>query len=264
MPAVSLATKHDKARLIAPYLAPLGFEVISTDLFDTDLLGTFSGEIERSFSPHAAALKKAQTACELSGMDWGLGSEGSFGGGPMPGLMNWNEEILCLYQASTTCAIYALASGPTHLDWFSSDELPDIAQRLEQFVGQHWILRVDNCIEKGLTASEILRRLSLQKSPNKHFKIEPDLRAMYCPQRQQMITQAAQDLARRISALCPQCQAMNFVVKQKLAGLPCELCSLPTQVTKTLVSVCDQCAYQQEECVNQKQANASYCSFCNP
>ena len=264
MPTVSLATKHDKARLIAPYLAPLGFEVISTDRFDTDTLGTFSGEVERSLSSQAAALKKAQHACELSGMDWGLGSEGSFGGGPMPGLMNWNEEILCLYQASTRCAIYALASGPTHLDWFSSDELPDIAQRLEQFVGQHWILRIDHSIQKGLTAADILGRLDQQKSSNKYLKIEPDLRAMYCPQRQLMIKQAAQDLAKRISELCPQCQAMNFVVKQKLMGLPCELCSLPTQVAKTLVSVCDHCGYQQEECVNKKQANASHCSFCNP
>ena len=43
MQRVALITKHEKARWIAPYLAPLGYEVFGTSLFDTDILGTFSG-----------------------------------------------------------------------------------------------------------------------------------------------------------------------------------------------------------------------------
>ncbi|WP_249928762.1 hypothetical protein [Pseudoalteromonas sp. S3260] len=81
MPKVVIATKHKKAPLIAPALKPLGYNVVTTSLFDTDTLGMFSHEVQRHCSANTAALTKAQRACELKGEQFGLGSEGSFGGG---------------------------------------------------------------------------------------------------------------------------------------------------------------------------------------
>jgi hypothetical protein len=65
---VALLTKHDKAGMVAPALAPLGLEVLATDGFDTDTLGTFSGEVERTLSPLECARRKARLACELTGL----------------------------------------------------------------------------------------------------------------------------------------------------------------------------------------------------
>jgi hypothetical protein len=84
MQLVVVITKHKKAQWIAPYLAPLGYELQESDSFDTDTLGTFSGGVERILppTPMDASITKAEKACKLTEADWGLGCEGSFGGGP--------------------------------------------------------------------------------------------------------------------------------------------------------------------------------------
>ena len=47
-----IATKHDKQTVIGPLIeAFLGAEWFINSAFDTDLLGTFSGEIERKEDP---------------------------------------------------------------------------------------------------------------------------------------------------------------------------------------------------------------------
>ncbi len=264
MRRVALITKHEKARWIAPYLAPLGYEVYESSLFDTDILGTFSGEVERTLSPMDAALTKAKKACELTGADWGLGSEGSFGGGPAPGMINWNDELLCLYQASTDIAIYAHAAGATSVQELTLDGRVPLKQKLLGLPNQLWILRSEQPIEKGLSAKQLLDRLEQIGSSSQKVKIEPDLRAMHCPERQKMIAKAAEDLVRRLSETCPQCQAFNFVVKEKQSGLPCTLCTLPTEQAKSWTHICDACGYRNDEIVPQKGADPTYCQFCNP
>jgi hypothetical protein len=263
MQAVALITKHQKARWIAPYLASLGYDVFESGLFDTDSLGTFSGEIERTLTPMQAALTKAQKACELTNTDWGLGSEGSFGGGPAPGLINWNSELLCLHQASTGVTIYAHAEGATSVQALTLHGKVPLNQQLLRLPEQHWILRAQNTLKKGLSAASLLEELEHIESSEK-IKIEPDLRAMFCPQRQQMITKAAEDLVRRLSDTCPECQAFNFVVKQKQAGLPCTLCTLPTEQAKAWTRICDSCGHKKDEMVKQKGADPTHCQFCNP
>ena len=264
MQQVALITKHQKARWIAPYLAPLGYEVNESNLFDTDVLGTFSGEVERTLSPMEAALTKAQKACELTQSDWGLGSEGSFGGGPAPGMINWNDELLCLYQASTGITIYAHAAGPTAVHELTLDGKVPLTQKLLRLPDQLWILRCEDNIEKGLSAEQLLARLKDIETSSQKIKIEPDLRAMNCPQRQQMIVKAAEDLVRRLSETCPKCQAFNFVVKEKQPGLPCGLCTLPTEQAKSWTRICDDCGNRDDQAVEQKNADPTYCQFCNP
>ena len=268
MQRVALITKHEKARWIAPYLAPLGYEVFESSIFDTDILGTFSGEVERTLSPMDAALTKAKKACELTNTDWGLGSEGSFGGGPAPGMINWNDELLCLYQASTGIAIYAHAAGPTSIQDLTLNGRVPIKQKLLLYPKQLWILRsekgVQKHIQKGLSAEQLLDHLEKITVSSQKVTIEPDLRAMNCPERQQMIAKAAEDLVRRLSETCPQCQAFNFVVKEKQYGLPCSLCTLPTEQAKSWIRICDGCGCRTDEVVLQKGADPTYCQFCNP
>jgi len=49
-----IATKHKKAPLIAPALKPLGYNVVTTSLFDTDTLGMFTNEVQRDCSAQTA------------------------------------------------------------------------------------------------------------------------------------------------------------------------------------------------------------------
>ncbi|MFN3163213.1 MAG: DUF6671 family protein [Pseudohongiellaceae bacterium] len=152
---VALLTRHHKANVIAPPLAVLGLEVHSTDAFDTDTLGTFSGEIERKLSPLDCARRKARLACELTGLSIGLGSEGSFGGGPLAGLMNWDEELLVLVDIEHDLEITAVSSGPVQLSEFAPHSVADVQRQLAPFpADQGWILKLPNQISKGLVGPE--------------------------------------------------------------------------------------------------------------
>lgn len=265
MPQIVIATKHQKGHLIAPLLAPLGYEVDETDAFDTDSLGTFSGEIARTCTPEQAAYIKAKQACQNSDAEFGLGSEGSFTSGPYFGLMTHNTEILCLYQRSTNTAIYAQASGAFAPRGLTIDEHTTsgtVAQTCSQFKNQHWILSLPNALEKGLNLTQLQARLNHHKPLT--GQITPDLRAMYSPQRQAMIVSAAKDLIRRLKTKCPECDTANFVIKKTLPGLLCAQCTLPTKQIKTYISHCDHCQFSVSEPSKHTEGDPTYCQLCNP
>ena len=100
----AILTQHDKARLIAPALHRLGWQLSELSSFDTDTLGSFSGERPRFMSPYECALRKAAIAAELSGADIGIGSEGSFSPGPY-GLGTFNLELLCCVNVAAGWAV---------------------------------------------------------------------------------------------------------------------------------------------------------------
>jgi hypothetical protein len=80
-----IATKHNKERVIAPlFEKALGVTCIVPDNFDTDLLGTFSGEVEREQDPLSTARRKCLLAMQQANCDLAIASEGSFG--PHPSL----------------------------------------------------------------------------------------------------------------------------------------------------------------------------------
>ncbi|VEB44225.1 Uncharacterized protein conserved in bacteria [Chromobacterium violaceum] len=96
----ALLTRHGKHAAIAPALAGIGWDLALVDSFDTDSLGAFTGETPRAGSQLDAALAKARLACELSGLRYGIGSEGSFGGDPWLGRCGWATELLLCWTPS--------------------------------------------------------------------------------------------------------------------------------------------------------------------
>ena len=98
-------TCHQKAQAVSPALSQRGFELSTYDAFNTDSLGTFSDETKRQLSQMDTALHKAKLACELTGSQFGLGSEGSFGPHPQVHLLPWNYEVLALWDAHHEHAI---------------------------------------------------------------------------------------------------------------------------------------------------------------
>ncbi|MBM3115108.1 DUF6671 family protein [Jeongeupia naejangsanensis] len=77
-PEILIATMHGKEAVLAPALALLGFQVLLPVDYDTDALGTFSGDIRRPGTAFEAALEKARRACDATGVPRAVASEGSY------------------------------------------------------------------------------------------------------------------------------------------------------------------------------------------
>jgi hypothetical protein len=78
-----IASKHKKERVIAPLVVEaLGIKDVFISDFDTDSLGTFSGEISRKEDPITTVRNKCLKAMELSNCDLAIANEGSFGPHP--------------------------------------------------------------------------------------------------------------------------------------------------------------------------------------
>ncbi|MCR9184244.1 MAG: hypothetical protein NXH81_02475 [Halieaceae bacterium] len=269
---IALLTRHGKGALVEAPLAALGLDVRVTDAFDTDQLGTFSGEVARTLSPLDCARRKAQLACELTGLDLGLGSEGSFGGGPMAGFMNWDEELLLLWDRRSGREIVARAAGPVRVAAFIWESEPQLLTQLAPFPSaQGWIIRHPAGVSKGLCgAAAVLAELRTNVLPRSSaddtdpVRIEPDLRAMHCPERQAYIRQAAEQLAERLQTTCPHCAAPDFWPDRFEPGLPCADCDAPTALSLAAIRCCSACGHEEREPVAEKFAEPQYCSWCNP
>ena len=94
---IVIATKHGKEQVIAPRLTnELGLHCLVPEQFDTDLLGTFSGEVDRVDTPMETARKKCQMAMDLTSVDLAIASEGSFGPHPSIPFIPAHEEYMLL------------------------------------------------------------------------------------------------------------------------------------------------------------------------
>ena len=78
-----IATMHAKEQVIAPiFEKELGVLCLIANNFNTDVLGTFSGEIERKSDPITTVIEKCKLAMTATNCDLGIASEGSFGNHP--------------------------------------------------------------------------------------------------------------------------------------------------------------------------------------
>ena len=94
-----IATKHEKEKVIAPILEKeLGVSWFVINDFDTDELGTFTGEIERKDDPIITARKKCLLAIELTNCDLAVASEGSFGPHPTIYFVPADDEFLLFFD----------------------------------------------------------------------------------------------------------------------------------------------------------------------
>ena len=92
-----IASKHKKERVIAPMVVEaLGIKDVFISDFDTDSLGTFSGEISRKEDPITTLRNKCLKAMKLSDSDLAIASEGSFGPHPTFFFCAANEEFIIL------------------------------------------------------------------------------------------------------------------------------------------------------------------------
>ena len=271
---IALLTQHGKEGVIAPVLAEqLGCRVEKVDGFDTDLLGTFTRDIAREGSQLDAARKKARIGMELSGLCIGLASEGSFGTDPFSGMLPWNRELLIWIDDRLGIEIIATSGGKTNLSHrlIESWEEAEAFARSAGFPEHHLVIRPADEnhpeLRKGLAdwaSLEDAVTWALNFAPNRRAFIETDMRAFANPTRLENIRLAAEDLARRLTSLCPACGAPGFALAGQVRGLPCEDCGAPTNEVKADVHRCVRCEHQMLVEREREYASARYCNYCNP
>ena len=272
---VVIATKHAKERVIAPILeAELGLASITCPDLDTDLLGTFTGEVERRLDPLATAREKCHRAMDASGCDLAIASEGSFGPHPVMVFVPGNEELLVLVDrrnglelvAREVSAATNFAAGALS----SEDELWAFAERA-RVPGHALILRPSRDsaqqIHKGIDDEGRLRDAFRQlRARHDRVWVETDMRAMHNPMRMAVIAEATRKLVALARSTCPQCDLPGFSVNEVVRGLPCGLCGLPTRGASRHISRCDRCGHTQELRFpdGKTTEDPMYCEFCNP
>lgn len=274
-----LATMHQKERAIAPILEPeLGIKIIVPADFDTDKFGTFTREIKRSGTQIEAARLKAETALEIAGETLAFASEGTFGPHPMMPYLPANREIVLLLDRANNLEIVgeslSLETNYSHQLVSSTGE----ADRFAAKAGfpEHGLVVAVGCpaegkeeIVKGITTEKQLFdavTAGLKKSPTGQVRVETDMRAMYNPTRMKNIANATLDLVKKFKQFCPECGWPGFGIVERKIGLPCGLCSFPTQLARSAIYRCKNCGSTKEELFpdGRETADPALCQYCNP
>ena len=103
-----IATRHGKEQVIRPILEnSLSVHCIISSDIDTDLFGTFTGELPRKDSPVETLRKKCLYAMEQTGADLAVASEGSFGQHPQLYMLSANEEWMIIVDKRNQLEIIA-------------------------------------------------------------------------------------------------------------------------------------------------------------
>jgi hypothetical protein len=268
MNRLALLTQHGKALAMAPALERAGFALMTVDGFDTDTLGTFTGETARRGSQLDAATAKARKACELTGERYGLGSEGSFGPDPYVGITPWNVELLVWWDAMEERAVHAVEQGgATNYAQCTISSWPEAqAFALQVQFPSHGI--IVGKPEEAYFWKNIAHPLELQIKVNEGLAqgpvwLETDMRAHRNPIRMAMIARCAERLSDLLGKACPECARLGFGLESPIAGALCSQCGLPTQVMRAKQITCGVCHFSLTQTIRDT-VPPSHCERCNP
>lgn len=277
---VSLATCHGKERVLArPFHRGLALTVVVATGFDTDQLGTFSGERSRPADAKQTCRQKAEAGMDHTGLDLGLASEGSFGPHPSVPWLAVNQEWLTFVDRRAGLVIAdSLLADRTNFDHRVVVPREDIEDWLRRvgFPSHALIVRPhlwDGCGEaplvKGVrTAGALAEALGrcAGASSDGRARLETDMRAHCNPTRLGVIRTLAFRLVRRIARKCPACAAPGWGPGEGLGGLPCGWCALPTPRLRADVWECVACDHREERPRRdgRRTADPGDCPRCNP
>ncbi|MBA3995260.1 MAG: hypothetical protein C0469_17210 [Cyanobacteria bacterium DS2.3.42] len=289
---VVLTTKHGKAAALSlPLKAGLGLLLESVEL-DTDLLGTFTGEIERVGTPVETAIKKARLGMNNAGLNLGLANEGSFGPHPyIPFIPGCHEVIVFIDDnlgIEVTESIVSASTNFGHIDARSIEEVGEFLVRVK-FPSHGLIVRPnkssenllnkmsriftgkspDATIKKGIRDRDVLAAAILdcaKLSGDGLAHIETDMRAHMNPTRLRVLRALGIRLARRLLSNCPECDCPGFGITGAEGALPCEECDSPSEAPSLEIHTCQQCHLRQTHGRKDgiTSVEATYCRRCNP
>lgn len=271
---ISLLTKHKKEKVIAPkFIKMFDAEIIHTDTFDTDELGTFTRDKARYGNQLDAARRKARIGMEITGLKYGIASEGSFISDPFIGLLPWNHEIIIFIDDILGIEIIGSSKSAAVSRQSKIRNWKELAKfaKLNKFPTHHLVLRPDDenhpVFQKGISNRIILEESfnqAMKLSKTKKVYVEHDLRAHANPTRMKNIANATTDLIHKLKSLCPNCHTPGFQITKVKSGLPCAICDMETRETFEKIFTCNTCDYEKSEFVKKEKADPAKCDFCNP
>ena len=270
-----IATKHNKEQVIKPLLEnQLGVQCFVSADFDTDLLGTFTGEIERAEDPLSTVRKKCLMAMDKYEIDLGIASEGSFGPHPEYFFINSNIEIVIFIDQKNNLEIVSSEiSTDTNFNGkeiSTEKELRDFADKA--LFPSHGLILRDKKESKNVIVKDILDWSTLSTRFYEILKefgsvyVETDMRAMNNPSRMKVIEKAVTKLISKINSRCPNCEFPGFDIIDSIKGLPCSLCDSPTESVLSHIYQCLNCSQISEKKFPKGKTSEDpmYCPYCNP
>lgn len=268
--SIVFATMHGKERFAAhPFREAVGAEVVAPDHLDTDQLGTFAGDVPRLLSPRAAARVKARLGMQITGLPYGLASEGSFGSSLIG---TETTEILLFVDAERGFELVERSSGATPLPPAQSvatiGSALDFARRIG-FPAQGVLLRESRgpitVTHKDVTALSALAELVERGlDDGAALTVLPDHRAHRSPSRADRIRTLCDWMARRLATRCPGCATPGYGVVDVERDLPCSLCDAPTSTTAAEILGCPVCDHRERRTNSARRADPVECDRCNP
>ena len=274
----SLATKHGKASACRrPLRHALGVELVVPADFDTDALGTVSGEIPRQGTPAEVCLRKARLGMAATGLPLGFASEGSFGPHPSVPFIPADLEIMTFVDDDRDLvvreSVLSMRTNFAHREARGVNELADflsaVAFPSHALIVRPKTTRAEAPVEKGVASIERLTAaigFAVGASEDGIAIVETDMRAHLNPTRMAVIRGLAFQLARRLATPCPACAAPGFGRTGERTGLPCEWCESATEWVYLESWTCAACTYGQERPRRDglHRASAQHCPVCNP
>ncbi len=270
-----IVTKHQKNKVAKILLEKeLGVTCYTGDNFDTDTLGTFTGEVERKNDLLFTLRQKCLMGMNLNNFDLAVASEGSFGPHPEFFFAPVNHESVILIDKKNNIEIIGNKismntnfSAGLFTDWY------DLIKFCEsvKFPSHAVILRKskdsNEDIYKGIVSEKELKSFfDFLNAKYGSAYVETDMRAMFNPTRMLVIEEAFQSLISKIKSKCPQCQSIGFDICEVVNGLPCGLCGFKTKSVLSHIYRCQNCHYTEEKIYpyNLKKEDPMYCDICNP
>jgi hypothetical protein len=272
---IIIATMHRKEEVIAPRLASeLGLIPFTDTSFDTDIFGTFTGEVERVKDPLSTLRDKCNQALERSDCDLVIGSEGSFGPHPYLYFSAADDELLLFIDKKNNLEIVERElTTSTNFNSMYVDNLSDLLDFAKRalFPSHHLIISGQNdersYLQKGIHEQSVL--IDCFNECMTHFggaTVETDMRAMCNPTRMQNIALATEKLIRKIKSHCPNCSTPGYSISLTIPGLPCHSCMKPTRSTLYHRYGCSKCGHHDDRYFpyDKEFEDPSHCDFCNP
>jgi hypothetical protein len=232
-----LATKHHKEKAISgPLKETTGLSIFVPPDLDTDLLGTFSGEVERQGTPGEVVVRKARFGMSAASVSLGIASEGSFRPHDELSFSVGSHELMAFVDDDAGIVVVEdLFTLDTN---FANTKAKDLAS-IDEFLTRvgfpsHGLIAVPNDrIEVG---HDDRVRLVLEEVPDQQlFKgiidrdtleqvvsrcadlssdglahVETDMRAHLNPTRMATIGALATRLGKRLASVCPACGAPGW------------------------------------------------------
>jgi len=282
----ALATMHGKEGAIGPAMqAHLGLIVVTPPNLDTDVLGTFTGEIQRVGTMRDVAIRKARLGMHASGFQIGIASEGSFGPHPYIPFFSAGLELMVLVDDKRGLVITeslvaddiihdeTVVGSVSELGLF----LPRVRFPTHALVvapnltaSPWWRLHPERARpRKGImTYEELVEAVDLASriSEDGRARVTTDLRAHMNPTRMAAIGRLASRLAIRVATECPECHAPGFGRAAPAPGLHCVDCGEESIIPRGDILKCQACKHEHEErrLPIREFAEPGECPRCNP